>query len=154
MYYSKKLEKRSDNSFTISKWKDSVVSISNLIPNSSYHIMFNDLALQFLSDSNGIIYMNKNKDYLPISCIPYNDVWITPGVHNKNKNMNAPMGNYYSQSQHSWPCKDIKMTVSLIMFDVKSQTFVPVDRDIIIHNGSVSILENFKNISQLHIGVL
>ena len=46
------------------------------------------------------------------------------------------------------------MTVSLIMFDVKTQTFTPVDRNIIIQNGSLTLIENFRDFSSLHIGVL
>jgi len=151
---SKELEKLSenDNIFTISKSHDNLVSVSNLIPNSSYEIVFNDLALQFLSDSNGVVYINKNKDYLPIDCIPYNDIIIQPGVHNNIKSMNIPIGNYSNEPHIDWPCKYIKMTVSLIMFDVNTQTFIPVDRNIIIKNGSLTLIENFRDFSSL--GVL
>lgn len=148
-----KLEKVDNNLFSISKY-NFLFSISNLIPNSSYDITFNDLFLQFLSDSNGVIYMNKNKDYLPVGCIPYNDIRIQPGVHNNIKNMNIPIGNYSNDPHIDWPCKDIKMTLSLIMFDVKTQTFIPVDRNIIIQNGSLTLIENFRDFSSLHIGVL
>lgn len=148
-----KLVKLDNNLFSISKY-NFLFSISNLIPNSSYDITFNDLSLQFLSDSNGVIYINKNKDYLPVGCIPYNDIRIQPGVHNNIKNMNIPIGNYSNDPHIDLPCKDIKMTVSLIMFDVKTQTFTPVDRNIIIQNGILTLIENFRDFSSLHIGVL
>ena len=45
---SKKLEKKDNNVFIISKSYDNLVSVSNLIPNLSYDITFNDLHLQFL----------------------------------------------------------------------------------------------------------
>ena len=147
------LQKLDNNLFSISKY-NFLISISNLIPNSSYDITFNDLSLQFLSDSNGVVYINKNRDYLPIGCIPYNDIRIQPGVHNNIKNMNIPIGNYSNEQDIVWPCKVIKMTVSLIMFDVKTQTFIPVDRNIIIQNGGLSFIENFRDFSSLHIGVL
>ena len=49
--------------------------------------------------------------------------------------MNIPIGNYSNEPHIDWPCKDIKMTVSLIMFDVKTQTFIPSDRSVIIRGG-------------------
>ena len=54
---SKNLEKiyDNDNVFSISKSYYNLVSISNLIPKSSYDMVFSDLSLQFLSDSNGVI---------------------------------------------------------------------------------------------------
>ena len=96
---SKNLEKiyDNDNVFSISKSYYNLVSISNLIPKSSYDMVFNDLSLQFLSDSNGVIYINKNKDYLPVACIPYDDIKLKPGVHNNIKNMNIPIGNYSNE---------------------------------------------------------
>lgn len=148
-----KLLKLHNNLFSISK-HNFLFSISNLMPKSSYDIIFNDLTLQFLSDSNGVIYINKNKDYLPVGCIPYNDIKIQPGVNNNIKNMNIPIGNYSDEPHIDWPCKDIKMTVNLIIFDVKTQTFIPVDRNIIIRNGSLTFIENFRDFSSLHIGVL
>ena len=51
----KQLQHIGNNQFSISKY-NYLISISNLIPNSSYDITFNDLSLQFLSDSNGVIY--------------------------------------------------------------------------------------------------
>ena len=151
---SKKLERASTNSFYISKGYYNLVSVSNLIPNSSYEISFNDLFLQFLSDSNGIVYINKNKDYLPVACMPYNDIRIQPGIHNNIINMNTPIGNYSNEPRIEWPCEDINMTVGLIIFDVKTQTFIPTDRYVIIKNGSLSLIPNFNDFSLSHIGVL
>ena len=42
--------------------------------------------------------------------------------------MNIPIGNYSNEPNYDWPCKNIEMTASLIMFDVKNQTFIPTER--------------------------
>lgn len=161
---SKDLEKQKNNMFIISKSYKNLVSVSNLLPNKPYDITFIDFHLAFLSDSNGIIYMNENKDYLPVSCLYYVSIRIQPGYHyDDDRDMSTPIGNYSNVPNYDWPCKDIKIKVILTMYNVDNKTFTPTERNVLIKDGAISVISHeefqfgngvLRDFSESHIGVL
>lgn len=57
--------------YNILRDKCNLYKISNLAINTRYNLSFNDEVNVFLSDKNGEIYFNNNKQPLPMQCIPY-----------------------------------------------------------------------------------
>jgi hypothetical protein len=146
----KNFQKINSNSFEISKEYNNLLNISNLYPNTFYDISFNDLNLSFMSNENGIIYMNS----LPVACIPYNDIRISYGIWNKlKKDMQVPIGTYSDEPFMKWPCKPIYMTLKLTYFDVVNKKIVNTYREVVIKDGSLDLVE-LPSPEHSYIGIL
>lgn len=120
------------SAYKISNKYDSLYSISNLQNNMFYNLSFNDLILSFLSDNNGTIYINNQKESLPINLLPYNEIRI----NSKNPFLVNPVGNYYAKTI---------MNVDLTEYNAVTNTRTPITRQIIIHNGSLNLVPSINN---------
>lgn len=139
-----------DQSYIISKKFNNLSSISNLTPNTFYNISFNDLSLSFISDNNGIIYMNKQKELLSLECMSCDLIRISPGYHHKVKFTKNPIGNYTNQSKNTWPCKSTTLYLDLAEFNAITQKTKLVTRKILIKRGTVQLLPPRSYIKEVY----
>ena len=130
--HSENLRKVNPSAYSISHNYDSLYSISNLQNKMLYTLSFNDLILSFLSDNNGTIYINNQKESLPLNLLPYYEIRI----NSKIPFLVNPVGNYYANTI---------MNVDLTEYNSVTKTSTPTTRQIIINNGSLDLITSFNN---------
>lgn len=129
-------------------------SISNLSPNVIYKVDFNDLSLHFYSDSTGTIYFNSKHEPLPIECLPYTTISLSPFNNHKNPLKKVPSGNY---GVYKLTCQPTTMTVDLVELLPNTQTLKFVTRTVQIKDGGLTLnsqRESFQSFSSASVGVL
>jgi|LakMenE18May11ns_1017448.scaffolds.fasta_scaffold9908779_2 hypothetical protein len=101
--------------YSVLRDKCNLYKISNLAPNTRYHLSFSDLVTLFLSDKNGELYFNNNKEPLPMQCIPYVVTLLTKaddGTFPVNPDpIGGPIGHYSKDN-----CDSCDYTKSRNMF--------------------------------------
>ena len=90
-----------------------IKSISNLQNNTLYELNFNDLALNFMTNNDGEIYFNNNKDPLPVYCLQYNIINL---YRFADKNFETPPKVTFVKDNRCQ--KDVKPTTISMPFDL------------------------------------
>jgi hypothetical protein len=130
---SKKLLDISKLSYKIPLYYSGLYSISNLENNTFYTLTFNDVILSFLSDSNGTIYINNQKESLPLNLLSNVEIRINSKIPFRVN----PVGNYYQNGTI--------MNVDLTEYNAVTKTLIPISRQILINNGSLNLIPSFNN---------
>jgi hypothetical protein len=130
---SKKLLYISPLSYKIPLYYSGLYSISNLENNTFYTLTFNDVILSFLSDSNGTIYINNQKESLPLNLLSNIEIRINSKIPFRLN----PVGNYYQNGTI--------MNVDLTEYNAVTKTITPISRQILINNGSLNVIPSFNN---------
>ena len=122
-----------------------------------YILTFNDLSLQFFSNNDGEIYFSDDNQYLPVACLPYNDIRLQPVKHNGyiNDKLINPIGHYLNNPD-ILQCQKMVLTFTLTEFSAITQKIKKVQRQCLIQNGELNLLPTtnltYKNFS--YIGVI
>jgi hypothetical protein len=154
---NKKLERIGFNSYSISRSYDLLLYISGLDKNMFYIISFNDLSLQFFSNNDGEIYFSDDHQYLPVGCIPYNNIRLQSVKYNgyNNDKIIEPIAHYLNNPD-ILQCSKMILTFTLTEFLAITQEIKKVQRQFLVQNGSLGLLPptnvTYKNFS--HIGVM
>lgn len=112
-----------------------LLSISGLQKNTITNVMFNDLMLKFLTDENGTLYFNKNKEPFPLYLTYFNNPYVETFIDS------VPVGNFIVLPRSELVNKNSKFTMNLDLSYIEPRTKRPVTvrQTALISGGAISI---------------